>query len=106
MADQEAYTSPDFKKTEYFIAPAYIERYIDTKNPGNCSIKSSYATNQKFDNRSELRYIAPNGKIYYTDPINNKRSSPEINAYTSFPSLNALRAKIQSSNPMIAIKYT
>jgi hypothetical protein len=37
-----AFTSPDMKKSEYFINKDYLKRYLDSKNPqkSNCPINS------------------------------------------------------------------
>ena len=32
-SDLEAFTSPDMKKSEYFISIDYLKRYLDSKNP-------------------------------------------------------------------------
>ncbi|MDD2537517.1 MAG: hypothetical protein PHU61_03435 [Candidatus Absconditabacteria bacterium] len=105
LPDQEAYTSPNFEEEMYFIATPYIERYIDSKNPGSVVIRSNYNTTRKFDNASELRYIAPNGKIYYTDIEDNKRYSPQMkNKTIRYTNLKTLQSTISSGNPMLPIR--
>jgi hypothetical protein len=103
LSHQNVYTSPDFKNEMFFVAPAYIERYIDSKNPGNCTNKRQYATNPTFSNKSELRYIAPNGKIYYTDTDGKKWFSNEMESITKFSSLKALQNVIFSKNAQLSM---
>ncbi|MDR0283230.1 MAG: hypothetical protein LBI53_08355 [Candidatus Peribacteria bacterium] len=105
LTNQEAYTSPDFQKPMYFTASAYIERYIDSKNPGTCIKRDFYDTNQRFTNNSTSRYIAPNGKIYYTkSTANGKRYSDEMESPIKFNNLTSLQQKIFNGNPMEPIK--
>ena len=105
LTDREVYTSPDFQQPMYFIAPAYIERYIDSKNPGTCIKRDSYDTNQRFSNNSTSRYIAPNGKIYYTkSTTNGRRYSDEMESPIRFNSLATLQQKIFDENSMESIK--
>ncbi len=105
LASEGVYTSPDFQKPMYFVAPAYIERYIDSKNPGTCIKRDFYDTNQRFTNTSTSRYIAPNGKIYYTkSTTNGKRYSDEMESPVRFNNLTSLQQKIFNGNPMESIK--
>jgi hypothetical protein len=65
--ENDIYSSPDFQYPMYFITPAYAERYIDSKNPGTCETKTTYATNEIIRNISTDQQITPNGKIYFIE---------------------------------------
>lgn len=97
---QQCYTSPDLRKREYFITKEHLERYIDSKNKGTCKPKNTSYLPTTFDNRSKLRYIAPNGKIYYTDPVTYGWTSTEIDGNMPPVNLVSLQNIIKNQNPL------
>ncbi len=100
LPKQDCYTSPDMQTPEYFITKEHLERYIDSKNPWYCKSKKIKKLQTEFDNRSKLRYIAPNGKIYYTDPNAEGRYSNEMKSVNYMSSLRGLQWEISDNNPM------
>jgi uncharacterized protein (DUF1697 family) len=100
----EAYTSPDLKKTEYFISSDYLKRYIDSKNPqaNNCPINewriSTFYTDSS--NRSD-RFIAPNWKIYFISYQNWSYTSNDMSKAKSFWAIYELKNYIRERNPLI-----
>jgi len=61
-----AYTSNDFKKTQYFASREAIARFIDAQNPGDCHL-NTYSSTDGYEDTDESKHIAPNGKVYAID---------------------------------------
>ncbi len=98
------YTSPNLKKTEYFISKEYLKRYIDSKNPQkeNCPQNSWWITTSYRDkSESSNNYIAPNWKVYFISQQNWYFTSDELNTKKNFNSISALKYFIRDHNPLI-----
>ncbi|MBQ7074161.1 hypothetical protein IJM86_03745 [bacterium] len=65
LPESRVYVSPDFQRKEYFVSSKYLERYIETKNPGTCKIIKNFTLDTTFENKGSVRYVAPNGKVYF-----------------------------------------
>lgn len=101
-----AYTSPDLKKTEYFVNIDYFKRYIDSKNSQNaeCYANRSRITDSYSDTNTERdRAIAPNGKIYFIEQQNDWYSSKQFSSAKSFSSISELKEFINKHNPLTKI---
>lgn len=98
------YTSPNLKKTEYFISKEYLKRYIDSKNPQkeNCPQNSWWITTSYRDkSESSNNYIAPNWKVYFISQQKWYFTSDELNTKKNFNSISALKYFIRDHNPLI-----
>ncbi|MDR2189768.1 MAG: hypothetical protein LBP53_00820 [Candidatus Peribacteria bacterium] len=96
----DTFTSPNFQYPMYFIAASYLERYVDSKNPGTCQIRTTYATNEFIRNVSDTQHIAPNGKIYFIERDGNSYYSLQTESKRTFPTINALRQMLTATNPL------
>ena len=99
-----AYTSPDFKKTAYFINADYLKRYIDSRNqkPANCSIGMQRIMSPYNDMSWDTwRYIAPNGKIYFISYYNGMYMSDDISSSRTFRSLSDIKSYIKNNNSIV-----
>ncbi|MDR0651049.1 MAG: hypothetical protein LBG59_06760 [Candidatus Peribacteria bacterium] len=88
----------------YFITPAYIERYIDSKNPGTCEIRTTYATNEIIRNTSTDEHLTPNGKIYDIEKEGNRYFSPQMEVRKNFTNINLLRQYLTEKNPLSTLR--
>lgn len=103
----DSYTSPDLKKTEYFISAAYFKRYIDSKNPqvSWCPTNEWWITKNYSDKSSSTeRYVAPNGKIYFIIQKNWWYTSEELSSQKTFDTIQNLKYYIRDHNPLINMK--
>ena len=99
-----AFTSPDLKKSEYFVNKEYLKRYIDSKNPQKegCPQNSWWiSTSYKDNSESSDNYIAPNWKVYFISEQNWYFSSNELNSKENFNSISAIKYFIRDRNPLI-----
>ena len=103
LPNQKAYVSPDFKKTEYFVSSKHLERYIETKNPGTCKIIQNFTLNTTFDNQGSIRFVAPNGKIYFLKQLGKQRYTEEMENMNYYDSLNMLKSYLRVNNPQIRL---
>ncbi len=103
LPNQKAYVSPDFKKTEYFVSSKHLERYIETKNPGTCKIIQNFTLNTTFDNQGSIRFVAPNGKIYFLKKLGDQRYTEEMANIDYYDSLNMLKSYLRVNNPQISL---
>ena len=101
--DSGYYTSPDFLRRMYFVSGAFTERYIDSKNFGTCTLRTSYATDQTISNNSTTVHIAPNGKVYFVERDGSYYYSLQTEGLTRYSSLAELREKISWANPLLPI---
>jgi hypothetical protein len=88
----------------YFISTAYIERYIDSKNPGTCEIRSNYTTNEPIRNSSTTEHITPNGKIYFIERQGNLYFSPQMEVKRNFTTIDTLRQHLTAKNPLATLR--
>ena len=98
------YTSPDLKKTEYFINTDYFKRYIDSKNPqkSGCPVNGWYISAFYTDNSNNSdRYIAPNWKVYFISNQNWSYTSNELGTSKRFSTINELKNYIRDRNPLV-----
>lgn len=101
-----AFTSPDMKKSEYFINKDYLKRYLDSKNPqkSNCPINSWWISTPFSDStNSSNSFTAPNGKVYSISNENWSYSSSNFTTNKSFATLAEIKNFIKSRNPLIWI---
>lgn len=99
-----AFTSPDMKKSEYFINKDYLKRYLDSKNPqkSNCPINSWWISTPYSDStNSSNSFTAPNGKVYSISNQNWSYSSSNFTTNKSFATLAEIKNFIKSRNPLI-----
>lgn len=99
-----AFTSPDMKKSEYFINKDYLKRYLDSKNPqkSNCPINSWWISTPYSDStNSSNSFTAPNGKVYSISNENWSYSSSNFTTNKSFATLAEIKNFIKSRNPLI-----
>ena len=99
-----AFTSPDMKKSEYFINKDYLKRYLDSKNPqkSNCPINSWWISTPYSDStNSSDSFTAPNGKVYSISNQNWSYSSSNFTTNKSFATLAEIKNFIKSHNPLI-----
>ena len=99
-----AFTSPDMKKSEYFINKDYLKRYLDSKNPqkSNCPINSWWISTPYSDStNSSNSFTAPNGKVYSISNENWSYSSSNFTTNKSFATIAEIKNFIKSRNPLI-----
>ena len=101
-----AYTSPDLRKTEYFVNVDYFKRYVDSKNvrnaecsPNNNRINYSYTDNSQ----SNERVTAPNWKIYFISQQNWSFTSNQLSTAKSFATIDELKNYIKKRNPLTSM---
>lgn len=100
----KAFTSPDMKKSEYFINKDYLKRYLDSKNPqkSNCPINSWWISTPYSDStNSSDSFTAPNGKVYSISNQNWSYSSSNFTSNKSFATLAEIKNFIKNRNPLI-----
>ena len=100
----KAFTSPDMKKSEYFINKDYLKRYLDSKNPqkSNCPTNSWWISiPYKDDSNSSTNFTAPNGKVYLISNQNWSYSSNNFTSNKSFATLAEIKNFIKNRNPLI-----
>jgi hypothetical protein len=98
------YTSPDFKEKMYFIDPSYLERYVDSKNPGTCMLRTSYPSGVGIRNISDAFHVGSNGKVYYIERDGNSYYSPQTTKKTLYGSISLLREAIDKANPLANLR--
>ena len=100
----DSYTSPDLKKKEYFVSPAYFKRYIDSKNPqvSWCPTNEWWISSSYLDKSSSSeRYVAPNGKVYFIVKKNWWYTSEELSSQKTFDTVQKLKYYLRDHNPLI-----
>ena len=99
-----AFTSPDMKKSEYFINKDYLKRYLDSKNPqkSDCPINSWWISTPYNDiSNNSSSFTAPNGKVYSISNQNWSYSSTNFTSNKSFATLAEIKKFIKDRNPLI-----
>jgi len=104
LPESRVYVSPDFQRKEYFVSSKHLERYIETKNPGTCKIIKNFTLDTTFENKGSVRYVAPNGKVYFLKKDDEWGwYSNEMRIVQSFDSLDFLKAYLRNNNPQISL---
>lgn len=93
-----AYTSPAFKVATFFTNRDSLNRYIDSRNPGDCHINTYSASSWAFTNTDPSKHIAPNGKVYMISSGSLGYTSDDFFAKKYFSTLAALRSFIDGRN--------
>jgi len=93
-----AYTSPVFKTATFFANRDSLNRYIDSKNPGDCHINTYGASSWAFTNTDPSKHIAPNGKVYMITSGSQGYTSDDFATKKYFSTLAALRSFIDGRN--------
>lgn len=103
--EKKAFYSPDMQpinwKISYFVSPATLLRFIDSKNTWWECENHVYKTTSSYENNDASRHIAPNGKVYSIELTSIWYTSPEFNTSKYFSSLNEIRTYINKNNPTV-----
>lgn len=95
LEDRKVYTSPDFKDPKFYISYETLTKLIDKNNPkksvwDHTSLDTSFAA---------VTVTAPNSKIFKVQKTNKWFMSYNFINPKYFPSLDAIKAHINQTNP-------
>ncbi len=92
------YYSSTFTKPIYFANTSSLNRYIDSKNPGDCHLNSYTTAYRYFTNADSSRHVALNGRIYRLISDADGYTSPDFVSVKYFKTLASLRSYIDGKN--------